>query len=191
MRLERRLDQLEQYTQIKDVIITSLKTTHCFYSSTVEGVEDVEAQAMELESLEKQVLLVPSKAEHRCAELYHNGASYPPNKNRNRKPAAIVMQFADRKYKTELKKAKLEAKRIWGVSKQSLHQEERGYCQAYTHTKEREEDTRDMDTGLPGDDSAERSITGGGEGHHCMRAHGPGHVQMSNFLLGQFLTTIE
>lgn len=102
--LEIKIDQLEQYTRIEDVIITNVKTTHCSYSSAVREDRDAEAPPTELESLEHQVLKFLAEKNIDVQSSTVAVCHMLPNKGRNSKPAAIIMRFANRKHKTELMK---------------------------------------------------------------------------------------
>ena len=54
--LERRLDDLEQYSRMDDLLISGLSTTHKTYSRAVAGDNGEEATPTEQDSLEKQLL---------------------------------------------------------------------------------------------------------------------------------------
>lgn len=55
--LERRLDELEQYTRMDDLVLSGLVTTHCCYARVTAGVKEGEdAPSCELHSLEQQVI---------------------------------------------------------------------------------------------------------------------------------------
>ncbi|RXN08789.1 X-linked interleukin-1 receptor accessory -like 2 [Labeo rohita] len=55
--LERRINELEQYTRMEGLIISGLETKHQTYASTVAGGKEGEdAPPEELQTLEKQVI---------------------------------------------------------------------------------------------------------------------------------------
>ncbi|XP_049340264.1 uncharacterized protein LOC125804780 [Astyanax mexicanus] len=110
--LERRIDDLEQYTRMEDLIISGLETTHKTYASTTAGRRNGEdAPTEELQTLEKQVIqffesknmYIDSKNITACHTL--------PRKDRETKPA-IIVRFVNRKHKIELLR---QAKKLKGT----------------------------------------------------------------------------
>ncbi len=108
--LERRVDELEQYTRMEDLIISGLETKHRTYASTV--ARDGEAALPEeLQTLEKQVIkflesqnmIIQSDNVVACHTL--------PRRNGGAKPA-IVVRFVNRKHKVELLR---QAKKLKGT----------------------------------------------------------------------------
>lgn len=100
--LERRVDELEQYTRMEDVIMSGLSTRHRSYARMVaeEGNQGGETHK-ETYTIEQQVvhflesknIVVDSKMISACHML--------PRKDKV-KPAAIVIRFTSRKAKTDL-----------------------------------------------------------------------------------------
>ena len=104
--LERRADELEQYTRKDNVVISGLKTRHRSYARVASGESGGEdAPLNELQTLEEQVIhffhskqiaiekesisachLLPKRASNRAGQTEPN----------------IIMRFANRKHKTDL-----------------------------------------------------------------------------------------
>ncbi len=110
--LERRVDELEQYTRMEDLIISGLETKHRTYASTVARDRDGEAALPEeLQMLEKQVIksfesqnmIIKSDNIVACHTL--------PRRNGGAKPA-IVVRFVNRKHKAGLLR---QAKKLNGT----------------------------------------------------------------------------
>ncbi len=110
--LERRIDELEQYTRMEDLIISGLETKHRTYASTVARDRGGEgALPEELQTLEKQVIkffesqnmIIQSDNIVACHTL--------PRRNSGAKPA-IVVRFVNRKHKAELLR---QAKKLKGT----------------------------------------------------------------------------
>ncbi|KAJ8344588.1 hypothetical protein AAFF_G00232760 [Aldrovandia affinis] len=67
--LERRIDDLEQYTRMEDLIISGLETTHRTYARAMTGGKDgVDAPVEELQTLERQVIKFFER-EHRIMQF--------------------------------------------------------------------------------------------------------------------------
>ena len=104
--LTRRVDELEQYTRMDDLIITGLKTNHRSYAGTASSRDAGEdAPTREMESLENQVIrffqdrdmLLQSQHISACHTL-------PRGRNNTQLPPPIVIRFSNRKHKNELMK---------------------------------------------------------------------------------------
>ena len=102
--LNRRVDELEQYTRMDDLIITGLKTNHRSYAGTVSSRDTGEdAPTRETESLEQQVVRffqgrdMPLQSEH--ISVCH---TLPRGRNNTQQPPPIVVRFSNRKYKNDL-----------------------------------------------------------------------------------------
>lgn len=109
---ERRIDDLEQYTRMNDLIISGLETKHRTYASTVARDKVGEnAPPEELQTLENQVIkFFESKNMYiHCDNVV--ACHTLPRRNNGAKPA-IVVRFLNRKHKTELLK---QAKKLKGT----------------------------------------------------------------------------
>lgn len=109
--LERKVDDLEQYTRMDDIIITGLETRHQTYARAATSIDKGEdAPAHELQTLEEQViqffnnLNMPIKSNDIAA--CH---TFPKRENGK---ANIIVSFIDRKSKVGLLK---EAKKLSGT----------------------------------------------------------------------------
>lgn len=99
--LERRVDDLEQYSRMDDLIISGLTTRHQTFAGTVNGEKGEDAKTSEQYSLEREVVQffqsknmdIQTNAISSCHKL--------PTKDRKTKPV-IVIRFTNRKAKTEL-----------------------------------------------------------------------------------------
>ncbi|KAK7880856.1 hypothetical protein WMY93_032517 [Mugilogobius chulae] len=100
--LEKRIDDLEQYTRMEDVIITGLCITPRSYAkATIDGRNVAEdAGTKDLQSLEKQVLQFFHGKDIHLDEKTIAACHTLPRRDKT-KPA-IILRFANRKYKTEL-----------------------------------------------------------------------------------------
>ncbi len=79
--LERRVDELEQYTRMEDLIISGLETKHRTYASTVARDRDGEAALPEeLQTLEKQVIKFFESQNMIIQSEKYCGLSYPSTK---------------------------------------------------------------------------------------------------------------
>ncbi|CAL9705113.1 unnamed protein product [Knipowitschia caucasica] len=102
--LERRIDDLEQYTRMEDVIVSGLQTKHRSYAraaavATMERGED--APVEELQTLETQVITFLQSNGMTVAPENIAACHMLPRKNKDSKPA-IIMRFVNRKHKVEL-----------------------------------------------------------------------------------------
>lgn len=99
--LERRVDDLEQYSRMDDLIISGVTTRHQTLAGTVNREKGEDAKTSEQYSLEREVVQffqsknmdIQTKAISSCHKL--------PTKDRKTKPG-IVIRFTNRKAKTEL-----------------------------------------------------------------------------------------
>ena len=103
--LEKRLDDVEQYTRMEDVIISGLKVKPRSYAraAAADGTVSEDAPLEEQQTLEMQVIAFFN--DNDIVVDQHNIAACHtlPSKDRNVKPA-IIMRFANRKYKDLLLK---------------------------------------------------------------------------------------
>lgn len=109
--LEKRIDDLEQYSRMEDVIISGLETKHRTYASTVARNKDGEVALPEdLLTLEKQVIQF-FESKDMVMRSDNIAACYTlPRKNSVMK-STIVVRFVNRKHKTELLR---QAKKLKG-----------------------------------------------------------------------------
>jgi len=99
--LERRVDELEQYSRMNDVVITGIKIRPRSYARAV-ATNTGEPSDQETQSVEQQVA---SYLQNRGIEmdLEHIEACHPlPTKNE--RPPAVIMRFTNRKKKIALLK---------------------------------------------------------------------------------------
>lgn len=99
--LERRVDELEQYSCVNDVVITGIKIRPRSYARAV-AADSGELSDQEIQSVEQQVV---SYLQSRGIEtdLEHIEACHPlPTKNG--RPPAVIMRFTNRKKKIALLK---------------------------------------------------------------------------------------
>ena len=110
--LEKRIDDLEQYTRMDDLIITGLETKHQTYARAATNANKGEdAPAHELHTLEQQIIeylegkniSIESSSISACHTL--------PRKDVRSKPA-IIVRFKSRKSKIELLK---QARKLSGT----------------------------------------------------------------------------
>lgn len=101
--LEKRVDDLEQYTRMNDVIITGLQIKPRSYANAVSNENNGEPGEEETRSTERQV----SSFLHQqgiTLDVDELEACHPlPRRRREDKPAVII-RFTNRKHKTELLK---------------------------------------------------------------------------------------
>lgn len=99
--LERRIDDLEQYTRMEDVIISGLETTHRTYASVTEHKDSQNVSTEELKSLERQVVHF-FESKNITIQGNNIAACHTlPRKDSKTKPV-IVVRFVNRKHKAEL-----------------------------------------------------------------------------------------
>ena len=109
--LERRVEDLEQYSRIDDIVISALETTHRSYARATAGDREGEdAPKQEQHSLEQQVIKffnskdipLDSRIIAACHTLPQrlNNRSNQPQRQSNR--PNIIIRFVSRKYKTEV-----------------------------------------------------------------------------------------
>ena len=107
--LERRVEDLEQYSRIDDIMISGLETTHRSYARATAG-DSEDAPKQEQHSLEQQVITffnskyipLDSRNIAACHTLPQrlNNRSNQPQRQSNR--PNIIIRFMSRKYKTEV-----------------------------------------------------------------------------------------
>ncbi|RXN25827.1 gastrula zinc finger -like protein [Labeo rohita] len=109
--LEQRVDDLEQYSRVDDLVITGLDTKHQSYAQAIGPSGDQqgeEAPSEELETLEQQVVRF-MKSKTIPLDSQQISACYTlPSKDKKTKPK-IIVKFASRKHKVEILK---EAKKL-------------------------------------------------------------------------------
>lgn len=108
--LKGRIEELEQYSRVDDLIITGLKTKHRSYANAT-AADGGESPQAELETLENQVVQfltdkgLPIQNQHisACHTLpcKQSNAQQAPA---SRPPPAIIIRLVNRKYKSELLK---------------------------------------------------------------------------------------
>ena len=114
--LERRIDDLEQYSRLEDLIITGLATKHRSYAratATGGGAAEPggdESPAEELQTLEEQVVKFFKSSDMPLESKNIAACHTLPIKNRNSVPA-IIVRFVNRKHKSELLR---QAKKLKG-----------------------------------------------------------------------------
>ena len=101
--LSRRVNELEQYTRMDDLVITGLKTNHRSYAGTVSSRDAGEdAPTRETETLETQVIRFfqdrDMPLQSQCISACHT----LPQRRNIQQPPPIVIRFTNRKYKIEL-----------------------------------------------------------------------------------------
>lgn len=102
--LETRIEKLEQYTRMENVIVTGLDPKHRSYASvTRAGDAEEDAPAAEQETLEQQVINFFATKKINIQNENISTCHMLPRKDRNTKPAVII-RFANRKHKVELMK---------------------------------------------------------------------------------------
>ena len=117
--LERRVDDLEQYTRMDNVVISGLKTRHRSYARVAsEELRGEDAPMHELQTLEEQVIeffhskqITIQKESISACHLLPKRAS---NGARQTEPN-IIIRFANRKHKTDLLRQgnKLKGTRVY------------------------------------------------------------------------------
>ncbi|KAL3983381.1 coronin-2 [Sarotherodon galilaeus] len=101
MDLERRVDELEQYTRTNDVVISGIKIKPHSYARAVAGIVG-EPSDEETRSVEQQVAsFLQSKGIG--MDLEHVEACHPLPRRSDR-PSAVIMRFVNRKNKVALLK---------------------------------------------------------------------------------------
>jgi len=102
--LEKRLDDVEQYYRMDDLIISGLKTRHRVYSNVVAGNNADESTA-ETETLESQVIqFFDSKEIPICSNQISACHTLPRYNKNSPTPPAIIIRFVNRKDKIALLK---------------------------------------------------------------------------------------
>ncbi|RXN07561.1 zinc finger protein 397-like [Labeo rohita] len=113
--LEQRVDDLEQYSRVDDLVITGLDTKHQSYAQAIGPSGDQqgeEAPSEELETLEQQVVRF-MKSKTIPLDSQQISACYTlPSKDKKTKPK-IIVKFASRKHKVEILKEAKKLKAIW------------------------------------------------------------------------------
>ncbi|KAM3612810.1 uncharacterized protein V6R79_015011 [Siganus canaliculatus] len=102
--LERRVDDLEQYTRLNDIIVSGLKIKPRSFAGAVSRSEETEPRDDELTSVEEQVttFLISQGIEIDKSSIE---ACHPlPSKNKKDKSTVVIMRFANRKHKMNLLK---------------------------------------------------------------------------------------
>ncbi|KAK7901169.1 hypothetical protein WMY93_017938 [Mugilogobius chulae] len=117
--LERRIDDLEQYTRMEDVIINGLDTKHRSYARVAAAgtggsvaMEGQDAPVEELLTLEQQVVTFLSNKDINIDPKEISACHLLPRKHSNAKPA-IVVRFVNRKHKVALLR---QARKLKGSS---------------------------------------------------------------------------
>lgn len=100
--LEIRIDNLEQYTRMEDVIITGLNVKPHSYASAVRDGRNVAENAgtEELQTLERQVLHFFAGKDIHLEESSIATCHTLPRRDKLR--PAVILRFINRKYKTDL-----------------------------------------------------------------------------------------
>lgn len=102
--LERRVDDLEQYSRINDLIITGIPIKPRSYARAVAADEGDELGEREVRSVEQQVAaFLQSKGVELDRERIEACHPLPRRKNTDR-PAAVILRFVNRKDKMALLK---------------------------------------------------------------------------------------
>ncbi|XP_061824509.1 uncharacterized protein [Nerophis lumbriciformis] len=97
--LERRVDELEQYSRMNDVVITSVKIKPRSYARAV-AADSGEPSVQEIQSVEQQVA---SYLQSRGIEMdLEHIEDCHPLPMRNQRPPAVIMRFTNRKKKIAL-----------------------------------------------------------------------------------------
>lgn len=156
--LEKRVEDLEQYTRMDDVVISGLKTTHRTYARITTGDNEGEdAPPGELLSLEQQVIEFFSSKDI-SLDKKTIAACYviPQKKNaslqkQNKRPN-IILRFVGRKYKIELLKVAKKTKGYRCVCERTSNQEECRDCTSSKDSEERDKNTGYMDQELQNND---------------------------------------
>lgn len=102
--LEKRVDDLEQYTRKEDVVISGLKTTHRTYSNVIRGENsEVDITEGEKQTLEEQVIKFFNR---RDISIHKESiaACYTLPKRNGQMERTIILRFVNRKQKIELLK---------------------------------------------------------------------------------------
>lgn len=101
--LERRVDELEQYTRINDVVITGIKIKPRSYARAVADADNGgEPSQLETHSVEQQVA---SYLQNRGIEMdLEQIEACHPLPTRSLRPPAVIMRFVNRKNKVALLK---------------------------------------------------------------------------------------
>ncbi|XP_060765748.1 uncharacterized protein LOC132873941 [Neoarius graeffei] len=101
--LENRVEELEQYTRMNDIIVTGLQIQPRSYAGAVARRDGEELNEEDANSVEKQVLaFLHSKG----IEVKSNNieACHPLPRRSNTGKPAVIMRFANRKHKMQLLK---------------------------------------------------------------------------------------
>lgn len=100
--LERKIDDIEQYTRLEDLIISGLETTHRSYARATAGAKDgEEAPTEELQTLEWQVIEF-FESKNMSIKSNNVAACHTLARKDNKAKPAIIVRFVNRKHKTEL-----------------------------------------------------------------------------------------
>lgn len=99
--LERRVEELEQYSRINDVVITGLNIRPRSYAKAVTSSEVDEPREQEESSAESQVVtFLQSKGIHLDSEYIE--ACHPLPRRSSNDTTTVIMRFANRKHKIAL-----------------------------------------------------------------------------------------
>ena len=112
--LERRIDDLEQYTRMEDIIVTGLDTTHRSYARATAATiteKGEDAPSVELQTLERQVVQFLMSKNITIAPVNIAACHILPRKNQNIK-SSIIIRFVNRNNKIELLR---QAKKLKGT----------------------------------------------------------------------------
>ncbi|KAK7925751.1 hypothetical protein WMY93_008061 [Mugilogobius chulae] len=103
--LERRIDDLEQYTRMEDIIVSGLETMHRSYARAIATdttqEHGADAPSEEQQTLERQVIKFLESKHIKVASENIAACHTLPKKYKDAKPT-IVLRFVNRKHKVEL-----------------------------------------------------------------------------------------
>lgn len=113
--LEKRVNDLEQYTREEDVVISGLKTTHHTYSNVIRGESsEVDLTEGEKQTLEEQVIKFFNSSDI-SIHKESIAACYTLPKRNGQIERTIILRFVNRKQKIELLKQGKKPKGHAGV----------------------------------------------------------------------------
>lgn len=100
--LERRVEDLEQYSRMDDLIISGLETKHRTYARAISGGRDGDdASPEEQQTLEQQVILFFESKDITIESNNISACHTLPRRDSKAKPV-IIVRFMNRKHKIEL-----------------------------------------------------------------------------------------
>lgn len=174
--LENRVEQLEQYTRMEDVVISRLETTHRTYARATSGNNEGEdAPQGELLTLEKQVINFYTSKNISIESTAIAACHTIPQRRATKQK--IIMRFVNRKDKIELLK---EARKLkgTGIFVNEHLTRKNADCLESKSLEKGEKDTRHMDKELQSNGKAQR-ITRTSQGSHHKTSVGTGSIQMN------------